>query len=195
MPSFVSPMFFTLLLFVSASASHTSSGASETLAELAATLSGAESIEEVDKAVASAIALRRQFTEELARSLLDDIPTENKIRICYVLGRYRVEHAIAELTAVAEVTAQVPPNEYDKLERWRKYPCIEALAYVGTPATENLIRLIQETEDKEMRSAFLGSLLFIYRRQTKAIIEAALTEATGVEAQRLREALEQFGKQ
>jgi hypothetical protein len=181
-----------LLLAVGSAAQPVAPGAE--LRALGDKLTRASSIAEMDSIARSIARTRQDFIEQMVEVLRSSKSNEEKIRACYLLGEFRAETAVDEVTKHIDLTAG-EPGDSNKIHLWSRHPCLDALAYIGKPSERSLINLISGSEKKEIQDLAVQGLIYIAGGKCAASLldEAIDSAANETEKARIRAALKQFG--
>jgi hypothetical protein len=163
----------------------------EDLPTLADKLEQAKSVEEMDRLARSAAEQRDLFVGRLIVLLRTSNLVDAKVRACYLLGEFKAERAVFEV--IKNIGLTVERGDTDKIPLWSRHPCVDALSHIGKPAERVLIRFIASNEKKDLQALALDALVYINGfKRTPSILEDALQDASGLEATRLRQALEEL---
>jgi HEAT repeat protein len=157
-------------------------------------LAAAKSPSEMDELTREAVQQRIQLTEKLADLLRSSTSPELKARICFLLGAYRAERTVNELIQNIDLDTGIH-GEKSKIPLWGRFPCMEALVYIGRPAREKLVHLLATREEKTVRQQALEALISIEGRNAIGLLQESLEHSQGEEARRVRGALEDIKKQ
>jgi hypothetical protein len=166
----------------------------KSLGILAEHLATAKTPAEMDDLTNAAVEQRIELMGQLAGLLRSSASSELKTRACFLLGFYRAERAIDELVDNIDLEVDVT-GEQSKIRQWGRFPCAEALAYIGAPAQEKLVRLLASSDEKVARQQALEALTFIHKKDVVTVLQEALGRLQGEEARRVREAIGEIKKQ
>lgn len=131
-------------------------GASKSLAER---LRHAGSDEELDHVVAKAEEERIMMAASLSRLLETTESDALRKRVCYLIGIYRLGRATSDVIRFIDLDDTDRPAELDRISRWFRYPCAEALSRIGSPAERHLLDAVATTEDACRRDLILHAIL------------------------------------
>ena len=112
-------------------------------------------------------ALLRDNSENLRQiqtSLLNQLgSTDNEVRCCaaYLLGEYRFPRAAVSLSQAITLEAQIRANGREWF--WNRYPAVEALMKIGSPAIPAMIQNLEESDDATVRDLSLKVIYSIER--------------------------------
>ena len=163
----------------------------EKLATLADKLEQAKSVEEMDRLARSAAEQRALFVGRVSMLLMTSSSIDVKARACYLLGEFRAERAVNEV--IKNIGLDMGARDSAKIPLWSQYPCVDALSDIGKPAERLLIGFIASNDKKNLRELALRALVYINGfKHVPSILEDALASASGLEATRLRQALEEL---
>jgi len=73
-----------------------------------------------------------------------------KFAAAYLIGLYRMERAVEDLSEVITIEDSTVNTEKHKL-LWSKHPAVEALIRIGNPAVPKMLELIQQNSDPKVR--------------------------------------------
>jgi HEAT repeat protein len=157
-------------------------------------LEAARTIAEMDDLTNAAVEQQIQFTSVLAGILRSSASADLKARACFLLGFYREGRAINELISNIALEVDVA-DEQSKIRKWGRFPCAEALGYIGQSAQRKLMRVLTSSEEKIARQQALGALTFIHRKDIVEFLQSSLEGLQDEEARRLQEAIVETKKQ
>lgn len=109
------------------------------------------SLEELHKTVSRLADQRNEMIGRLIGRLRYEKDPDRKIRIAFLLGRYRAREAVPDLSACITLESKRTHEEITEVPLWGRYPVAEALARIGCPAIPEMIANIESSQSEEVR--------------------------------------------
>jgi len=137
------------------------------------------SLEELHESVSSLADERSEMIGRLMGRFRYEKEPERKIRIAFLLGRYRARQAVVDLSREITLESKKTRRENKELPLWGTYPVAEALARIGCPAIPEMIGNIESSESQQVRelSAWVVKKVYGARLGRKAL-EFAIEKQT-----------------
>ena len=150
----------------------------------------AQSVEEMDAATNEIERQTLAFADQLMQTLRTPSSNEVRVRACYLLAFLGVERAAETLATYVDVDSGVV-GDFDKIRRWRRHPCLEALMAIGRGrAVQSLVELLKRGEKEDLTGEVLRALYWMQGDAALESLDQAFLDASSEEAARLRKARE-----
>ena len=92
---------------------------------------------------------RSDLQAELISQLNGANPNEVNISVAYLLGLNRMEQSVRHLSRL--ITLEVDVRNHSREPMWDRYPVVEALIRIGSPAIPEMIKNIETSDDQKVR--------------------------------------------
>ena len=139
------------------------------------------SIEEWHKETLKLAHERFNIIDKLMRQLHygKNLNKEKKIRICYLLGKYRASRATMDLLNIITLEDQNVTEEDTRFPLWRKYPAYEALIKIGVPTIPRILKKLETESDLLAMRLEVAVIYWVYGKEiAKIILDKALAKQT-----------------
>ncbi len=117
---------------------------------------------------------RSDIQRNLIQQLGDSKSKDMKCAVAYLLGRYRMERSVPELSKYITLEYEHHSN-WKREPLWGQRPVVEALIKIGRPAISDMIRNIETSEYEKVRQFSARVIRYVEGPEiAKVIVEMAI---------------------
>ena len=119
---------------------------------------------------------RFNMCDRLLQQLDPATDKEVSFEIAYLLGIYRMERAVSELSRyIAVRNDKFDPNVYLQMSLYGEYPIAEALTLIGNPSVRPMLDNLEASDDATVRKLSARVIVIVEGREiAKVVLEKAI---------------------